>query len=144
MYDRPTAGELIDAVRIHLEQAVLPLAKATNHKLYFQTLVAVNVLRIVERELNMADDHSRAEWARLNALDGTDAVAPAEARALAAALAERNAALCAAIRRGDHDGDARVFQHAMTNAIEALQVANPKFLASLAEEDAHPHAPQSG
>lgn len=135
MYDRPSATELIDAVRSHLEQAVLPLAKATNHKLYFQTLVAVNVLKIVEREWQLADGHGRAEWARLNDLEGVATPPPVEPAALAAALAQRNAALCAAIRRGDYDADPRLLRHVMATATEALQVANPKFLAALAEEE---------
>ena len=67
MYDRPNTSELIDAVRGHLEANVIPLARETNRRLYFQTLVAINVLKIVERELQMGQAHALAEWESLNA-----------------------------------------------------------------------------
>ena len=45
MNDRPTAPELIEAVRAFLEAEVLP-ALGDNARLRFQTLVAVNVLAL--------------------------------------------------------------------------------------------------
>lgn len=135
MYDRPTAAELIDAVRLHLETVLVPAIR-DNHKLYFQTLVAINVLRIVERELGYAPQHSRAAWARLNMLLGSKPM-PETAEGLQAALAERNAALCAEIRAGRRDTDAELFEHLKAAAIEQLEVANPRFLQVLAAEDAH-------
>lgn len=135
MYDRPTATELIQAVRQHLETQMVPLAKAANHKLYFQTLVAINVLTIVEREVAQRGDHLRAEWARLDALLGEQPIPSGEA-ALAEQLAQRNRALCAAVRAGQYDQDAAaLFDHLKQTTIEQLQVANPRFLAALADED---------
>ena len=50
MNDRPTAAELIDAVRGFLETELLPaLADA---RLRFHALVAANVLAVAQRELN--------------------------------------------------------------------------------------------
>jgi hypothetical protein len=127
MYDRPTLTELITAVRQHLENEVIPATKALNHKLYFQTLVAVNVLRIAERELILAEPHLQAEWKRLNALLGEQPL-PNEPTARRAALAERNRALCAAIRAGHYDSSQDLLRHLKACAAEQLEVANPKWL----------------
>lgn len=137
MNDRPSAPELIDAVRQHLESQVLPLAKRESHKLYFQTLVAVNVLRIVAREWALGAGYLLAEWQRLDSILGQE-VPPARDEALREALAARSAALCAAIRAGQHDEpSAALFAHLKACATEQLAIANPKFLAALAQEDAH-------
>ncbi len=136
MYDRPTASELLEAAGHHLQTEVLPVAKATNGKLYFQTLVALNVMSIVGREMHLRGTHLRAEWARLNMLTGS-AVLPETEEALVKRLAERNAELCAAIRAGEYDASQPLFEHLKATTIEQLEVANPKFLQTLAKEDAH-------
>ena len=70
--DRPTARELVEAVREFLERDVMP---ATEGRVQFHTRVAINALGMVEREL--------AQSAAFNAdLEG----ARAEERALAAAV----------------------------------------------------------
>ena len=56
MTDRPTAAELATAVREFLESEILPALD--DHRLRFRTLVAMNALSIVEREL--ADAPGRA------------------------------------------------------------------------------------
>lgn len=140
MYDRPNAAELLDAVRLHLESAIVPAVRA-DRKLYFQTLVAINVLKIVGRELHLSDAHLRAAWERLNALDDDEMPLPRTPAEQRAAFAERDAALCASIRAGDFDANARrpdVFAHVKATSIAQLQVANPRFLAKLAAEDADP------
>lgn len=129
MYDRPSLPELIAAARQHLESAVIPFTKTIHHKLYFQTLVAVNVLRVAERELALAGGHFQAEWSRLNMLLG-DEVAPCDPLERAHALRRRNAALCAAIRSGQYDDSAALFSHLKACATEQLEVANPKWLAA--------------
>lgn len=135
MYDRPSVFELLTAAREHFEGQIVPLAKATNHKLYFQTLVAINVLKIVERELAHAPDHTRAEWQRLNAILGVQPM-PEDDRALQEALATRNAALCQAIRAGEHDENDALFAHLTATTLSQLEVANPKYLAMLKSEGA--------
>ena len=50
MHDRPTALELIEAVTEFLSSEVLPAA--TDHRLKFRTLVALNALGIAYRELS--------------------------------------------------------------------------------------------
>jgi hypothetical protein len=49
MPDRPTAAELVEAVSEFLSEEVLPAA--TDHRLKFRTLVAINALAIASREL---------------------------------------------------------------------------------------------
>jgi hypothetical protein len=133
MYDRPTAAELIEAARQHLEINVIPAVKDINHKLYFQTLVAINVLRIVEREMAFSTTHERAAWERLDALMGAQEK-PDSREGWEAGLAHRNAALCTAIRAGQYDTDEALFDHLMATTYEQLEVANPKYLQSLAME----------
>jgi hypothetical protein len=136
MNDRPNISELLIAARQHIESQLVPLSKQTNPKLYFQTLVAVNVLRIVERELALGAGHARAEWQRLNELMSEQPL-PASDADLYQALAERNAALCTQIRAGAHDAASpALFAHLKACAIEQLAIANPKYLAALAQEDA--------
>jgi len=135
MYDRPDAVELIEAVQHHLESELLPLTKATHHKLYFQTLVAVNVLRIVSRELRAGDAPLLAAWERLDALMGPQPV-PGCPEDLPAALRARHAQLCAAIRQGDYNQHHGLFDHLMATTIAQLEVANPRYLQALAAEDA--------
>ena len=139
MYDRPSAPELIGATRAHLEENIIPVAKATNFKLYFQTLVAINVLKIVEREYQCHDAHLLQEGARLLALMGNESDLPASTPALEAWVSTQNARLCEAIRVGEWDEGERVaglFEHLKARTIAQLEVANPKYLAMLVEEDA--------
>ena len=63
MPDRPNAAELAEAVREFLEGEVLPLMD--DHRMKFRTLVALNALGILQRELEAppAEDDA-AELAR--------------------------------------------------------------------------------
>lgn len=54
MSDRPNALELIEAVTEFLASEVLPAA--TDHRLKFRTLVALNALGIAYRELQAGND----------------------------------------------------------------------------------------
>jgi hypothetical protein len=134
MYDRPNMLELVAAVQQHLENHVLPVAKAANYRLYFQTLVAVNVLRIIEREIELGETHAQAEWARLNMLLGGEPLPPT-LHELQAALQTRNTALCAAIRAGQYDEHLALFEHLKATTLEQLAVANPKYLSQLQAEE---------
>ena len=127
MQDRPTAQELLEAVRRFLEDDVVA---ALDGPARFHARVAANVLAIVGREL--ADEESLlvAEWTRLAALLGRPSVTPPERLgALRTAVAEMTDALCARIRRGD--ADASPFREAVRAAVaasvaEKLAVANPR------------------
>jgi uncharacterized protein DUF6285 len=54
MSDRPTAAELIEAVSEFLSTEVLPAA--SDHRLKFRTLVALNALAIAYRELEAGNN----------------------------------------------------------------------------------------
>jgi phosphotransferase system HPr-like phosphotransfer protein len=54
MHDRPTPAELAEAAHEFLESEILPTL--TDHRLRFRTLVAVNGLGILQRELESAEE----------------------------------------------------------------------------------------
>jgi aminoglycoside phosphotransferase (APT) family kinase protein len=108
LHDRPTMPELIEAVRTYLEDEALG---ATEGSVHFHGQVAVNALKIVERELASGDGPRAAHAARLAALGCAD-----------------DAALAAAIRSGSLDGRADVGPVLLAAAVAKLQVANPRWL----------------
>ena len=134
MYDRPTLTELQQAARHHFEEKIAPLAKQTNHQLYFQTLVAINVMKIVEREYNIRPYHLRAEWTRLNMVIGKDLETIDNDDDLEVAIQKANSKLCERIRTGEFDEDYALFQHLKARTIEQLEVANPNFLQVINNE----------
>ncbi len=67
--DRPTVPELVQAVREFIENEVQP---ALEGSVAFHTRVAVNVLKIVERELATGEALRAGERERLVALLGRD------------------------------------------------------------------------
>lgn len=133
MYDRPSSLELLQAATHHWESEVVPLMKSLNFKLYFQSLVAVNVMRIVEREMQLQGRHTRAEWSRLNMLLGGETM-PDDETAFRERINARNHDLCQRIRRGEFDGGGAIFEHLKASTIEQLEVANPRFLQVIAQE----------
>lgn len=139
MIDRPTLAELIDAARMHMETNVIPAVRE-DRKLYFRTLVAINVLKIAERELELGAGHTSAAWERLNAVEGVTTPIPQNEQALKDALHARHMALCARIRAGDYDsGENQVlFEHLKATTVAQLEIANPKYLDRIAAEDADP------
>jgi len=113
--DRPTAAELLEAVREFLEQDVMP---ATEGRTSFHTRVAVNALGIVERELLVGPAADAPVRDRLAALLDDDA----DPRVLVPELARR-------IRDGSlvdrHDEVVSV----VVDLVRAkLTVANPRYL----------------
>jgi HAMP domain-containing protein len=98
MSDRPTAAELIEAVSEFLSTEVLPAA--SDHRLKFRTLVALNALAIASRELGASN----------NLLLGTE-----ERRD----LAER-------IRAGDVDDG--MLQLLKEHVAAKLRISNPAYL----------------
>ena len=131
MYDHPTAAELIAAARMQLEQQVIP--SIAEPRLRFQTLVAANVLAIVERELAAGAAHLAAAWQRAAELQG-DTADPPTGAALRAAVAAQAQQLCVDIRAGAYDDPSRrqaLLAHLRRTAEEELAVANPRFLERL-------------
>ncbi len=129
MQDRPTAIELLTAVREFLEQDVLPGLEGRKR---FHALVAANVLSIVTRELQEGETLLVAEWRRLRDLLGVDeTVPPGRLDGLRAAVRALTDRLVGRIRAGDADGGAfgdAVRAHVRMTIVEKLRVANPKQL----------------
>ena len=129
MQDRPDAPELLNAVRVFLEEQVVPALEGTRQ---FHARVAANVLAIVVRELTLGEDALRAEWHRLGALLGESAAAPEGGTILAAAVRRRNEALVERIRAGDADEGswrADLLAHLKATSVDRLAIANPKYAA---------------
>jgi hypothetical protein len=113
--DRPSASELVAAVREFLERDVMT---ATDGRVKFHSRVAVNVLGMVERELTLGPELEPGERARAAALLGHDG----DPRDL-----ERELAI--AIRSGALDARAdEVRAHVRTTVREKLLIANPGYL----------------
>ena len=119
--DRPSAAELVEAVREFLERDVMA---ATSGRVQFHTRVAINALGMIERELVEGPAFAAAERARAASLLGHDG----DARTL-----ERE--LAAGIRDGSFD-DRRdeVRDHVRRTVREKLLVANPGYLPADARE----------
>jgi Domain of unknown function (DUF6285) len=131
MNDRPTAGELVAAVRQFLEAELLPTL--ADPRLRFQALVAANVLTIAERELLTEEDHLREEWQRLVEVAAVSGPAPERLAALRQAVREGNEHLCEQIRRGAFDDAPRFADlcRRLRQTVERkLEVANPRYLSS--------------
>ena len=110
-HDRPGAAELVEAVREFLERDVMG---ATAGRVQFHTRIAVNVLRMVERELTVGAEQSVAHGERLAALGVADDVE-----------------LAAAIRSGALDDRRDEVLAALRAAVaDKLAVANPGYAES--------------
>jgi hypothetical protein len=113
--DRPSAAELVTAVREFLERDVMA---ATEGRVQFHARVAVNVLNTVTRELELGAGLAGDEQRRASALLGHDGEPDALERELAAA-----------IRSGALDDRADVVrEHVRATVREKLLIANPGYL----------------
>ena len=107
-HDVPSAAQLVAAVREFLQTDVLPEVEG---RVRFHTRVAINVLGMVEREIELGPAQAEEHAGRLAGLGVAD-----------------DAELAAAIRAGHlHDGAA--LTAALEQAVRAkLEVANPGYL----------------
>ena len=106
-HDMPSAAQLVEAVREWLERDVMA---ATEGRLQFNTRVAVNVLAMVERELQVGPAQAAAHAERLAQLGVAD-----------------DAELAARIRAGGMDGP-EVREAVWAGVQDKVAVANPKYL----------------
>lgn len=138
MTDRPDLNDLLDAVRLHLEANVLPVIRG-DARLYFQTLVALNLLKIGQREIIHKGDMLRQEWAALDHLSGEKIAAPEREDFWATELAARREALGTAIRAGKYDSPdqaARLAEYLEQTVAAELAVNNPRLSARMVKEAA--------
>jgi hypothetical protein len=124
MQDRPTFGELLDAVREFLDEEVAP--QQTDHRARFRTLVAINALTILGREHDQEDRLVREELGAIAALLGRDAPVADGAAGAREAVHELNADLAARIRRGEAPGG--TLAHLRRVGAAKLAVASPRYL----------------
>ncbi len=130
MHDRPTAVELVNAVRQFLESELLPTL--TDARLKFQTLIAANVLSIAERELRSEETDLADELVFSMLLLKLDAKSVTWTE-LRTQVLKANELLCEHIRHGDYDEPARFTSLAkeLRHFVDQkLQTANPRYLAS--------------
>ncbi len=125
MQDRPAFGELLDAVRHFLETEVEP--SQTEHRARFRTLVAINALTILGRELEREAKLVRDEGRRLVELLGADGALPEREDELAARVLELNGELARRIRAGD--APPGTLGHLRRVGAAKLEVASPKYLS---------------
>jgi hypothetical protein len=115
MQDRPSAVELLEAIREFLEQDVMP---AVEGRVQFHSRVAVNALGMLERELSLGPELDAGERARLGALLGHDD----DLAALTTELAGR-------IRDGSLDDRRDDVVAAVRESVRAkLLVSNPNYV----------------
>jgi hypothetical protein len=131
MHDRPTAPELLEAVRHFLESDVVPALEGTKK---FHARVAANVLAIVAREMESQERQLRQEWKSVKRLlEMTDAAEPRDLAELKQALRGATEQLCERIRSGAADHEpwrGEVLAHVRRTVADKLAVANPRFLAA--------------
>jgi hypothetical protein len=115
-FGRPTAAELAEAVREHLDRALgeessanMPAGSDTSR---FETRVVRNAVAVVERELRLGPELAAAHMARLAEVGFSD-----------------DAGLAAAIRSGAFDDDSSEVAPVLAEwARDQLLVANPSYL----------------
>jgi hypothetical protein len=127
MQDRPAVAELLQAVTHFLDEEVVPNLTGSRQ---FYSRVAANVLRIIRRELECADEQLVAEWERLNGLLPS-VERPTTRAGLQDAIRRRTEELCQRIRQGEADLDPyrdQVLAHVRETVREKLLVSNPQWL----------------
>lgn len=110
LHGAPTASQLVESVREWLEREVMAV---DDRRLSFNARVAVNVLAIVERELNLGPEQVSRHVARLAELGCAD-----------------DAELARRIREGEFDNRLDdVKRLVREDVLDKLRVANPKYLS---------------
>ena len=114
MYDPPTPGELIRAVRQFIEEQAMPQLEGHTG---FHARVAANALAIVERQLELGPPAEAAEHERLRALLGQDGD-----------LESLTRELCRRIRAGELTADDEgLVEHLRIATLDKLAVDQPRY-----------------
>src|SRR5581483_2912209 len=124
-------AELVSAARMYLESDLIPTL--TDPRQRFQTLIAANVLSIVERELGHEEELLLEEWKLFAELFGRSGPPPERLAALRDTVQQANEELCRQIRAGEFDESSRFqdLSRLLRRLVERkLQIANPRYLAS--------------
>lgn len=114
MYDPPTPGELVKAVRQFIEEQAMPQLEGRTG---FHARVAANALAIVERQLELGPTAEVAELSRLRTLLGRDGD-----------LETLTRELCRRIRAGElGPGDDGLVEHLRITTLDKLAVDQPRY-----------------
>ncbi len=125
MNDRPTAVELLEAVRRFLQENVV---SALDGAAKYQARVAANVVGIVAAEIASEERHLRGEWERLAGLLEDSGELPDTLEELRAAIRARTEQLALRIRAGEADEGpwrAALIAHLEQTVADKLEVAKP-------------------
>ncbi|HSD11256.1 MAG TPA: DUF6285 domain-containing protein [Candidatus Binatia bacterium] len=128
MQDRPTAVELLEAAAEFLGREVLEVAGGA---VRYKIRVAVNVLHIVAREIELGDRYLREEAEELAPLVGEPERRACGGPELRKEVLELNRLLAERIRAGEVDSGAersRVLATLRKAAVRKLEIANPGYL----------------
>jgi Domain of unknown function (DUF6285) len=118
---RPPAADLVETVREFLERDILPTLAGDRQ---FHCRVAINILAMVRRELELGPALDAAEHERLRRLLGQDG-----------SLAELNRRLAALIRSGAVEPSRPdLLDHLRRTIVAALEINNPKWLGPGAKQ----------
>lgn len=131
MQDRPDLAELLDSVRLFLEDEVVPAVG--DARLKFRARVAAHVLSVAARERRREGPLLEAESRRLEAILGAiEQVSPESRGNLQSRIESLNRTLAQSIRNGTLDASpgTEVWEHLRLTALEKLQIANPAKLRS--------------
>ena len=124
MQDRPTAQELLEAVRLFLEEEVAPLQN--DHRRRFRTLVAISAIATVERELQSETAFVRDEVKELSILLERPAENSHEFSRVREIALELNGELARLIRSGNPPMG--TIKHLRRVGRAKLEIASPAYL----------------
>ncbi|MDT8297961.1 MAG: DUF6285 domain-containing protein [Spirochaetaceae bacterium] len=111
---RPTIDELLEATQEFLEKRIIDKVDSNRA---FHTRVAINVLALVRRELQLGTDLADKEKERLHSLLGTDGT-----------IAEMNAELCSRLRDKSMDyRNDEIFRHLFETTMGQVSIDNPEY-----------------
>ena len=127
---RPSAAELTAAVQQFLDTEIKPLVEGEQN---YQLRIAVNLLTIVGREIELGNEHRQREQQGLSGLLDSDGT-----------VEDLNKALCEAIgQRQFSITDSALLKHLRQSVLDRLTISNPRYSAYLRAKGApgaHPMA----
>lgn len=124
MQDRPDAPELAQAVREFIETEILSTVE--DPRLRFRTLVAMNGIAILERELAFGPAFVRREVESLARLLGRDGPIPDDVDGLRRWASDLNRELARRIRAGETPQG--TLAHLVATVADKLRIASPRYL----------------
>jgi len=108
--------ELVEAVREFLEDKIQP---AIDGQVSFHTRIVINMLKIVERELDLGPKLNQEETERLQQILGQKG-----------SLEDLNAAFCQKLKSGEMDYQSQeLTEHLQKSVLGKLSIDNPEYSA---------------